>query len=338
VDTRDLAYRIHSGIQLLYKQQGLSIGVLGGSQWTGLNKKARGLLDEKPGQGRQQKYSIHGNWYKNKIQLFGELSSSEFRSLAFLLGTHYQFNDYMKGSLLVHHYGPEYHGSLPSSYGSGSKIRNEQGLAFHLHMEPGKVITVKLTGEVFRHPSPRYLTQLPSSRYRLDLSLQNPPNKSLQWRCRLVSHTWQTTPADKISPVRPLLNSRVNRIDGQLIYKHLDYFRWMSRLVIGHCSQKEHTSMGYAAVQQLTYISDYFRIVAQFVLFHVDDWANRIYLHEPSFYYSFSFPVYYGKGQKTTLLLTCRPLKRFSVSTKISITIKEGKQSLETGIQLRARL
>lgn len=338
LDARDLAYRIHSGIQLLYRQQGLSIGVLSGSEWAGLNKKTRGLRDEKPDPSLQQKYSIHGNWYKNRIQLFGELSSSDFRSLAFLLGTIYQFNDYMKGSLLIHHYGQEYRGSLPSSYGTGSDIRNEQGLAFHLHMEPGKIFTVKLTGEVFRHPSPRFLAQVPSGRYRLDLSVQNPPNKALQWRCRLVSLTRQTTPADEISLIRPLLNARVNRVDGQLIYNHLDSFKWLSRLVIGHYSQKQNSSIGYAAVQQLTIISDYFSFVAQFVLFHVSDWANRIYLYEPSFYYSFSFPVYYGSGQKTTLLFTCKPLKRFSVSTKISIAIKGGKQSLETGIQLRVKL
>lgn len=109
-------------------------------------------------------------------------------------------------------------------------------------------------------------------------------------------------------------------------------------MVIGHYTQNQHSSLGYAAVQQVTLISDYFRIIAQFVLFHVGDWENRIYLHEPSFYYSFCFPAYYGKGQKTSLLLTCKLLKRFSVSTKISVAIKEGKTYLETGIQLHSKL
>jgi hypothetical protein len=337
LEARDLAYRIHSGIQLLYRSEGLSIGVLSGSEWAGPGKKIEGLLDEKPVPNSRQKLSIHGNWYKKKMQVFGELSSNEFSSLAFLLGTNYQFNDFIQGSLLIHHYGPEYRGSLPSSYSSGSDIRNEQGLAFHLHMETGKAITMKLTGEIFRYPSPRYLSLVPSGGYRLDLSLQNPPNNRLQWRSRLVSINRQTTPENEISPVRPLLNSRVDRFDCQLIHKLDDRFRWMSRLVIGYYSQMQYSSTGYAAVQQLTLNSKHIKIVGQFVLFHVDEWANRIYLYEPGFYYSFSFPVYYGSGQKTSLLLTFKPMKGLSVSTRISTVIKEGNQSWDTGIQIRIK-
>jgi hypothetical protein len=56
----------------------------------------------------------------------------------------------------------------------------------------------------------------------------------------------------------------------------------------------------------------------QFVLFRVDDWDNRIYLHEPAFYYSFSFPCYYGRGQKSTLLLTWKNIRGITFSVKIS--------------------
>lgn len=49
VGARDLAYRIHSGIQVLFVRKGLSIGVLTGSEWTGPNKKALELIDENPG-------------------------------------------------------------------------------------------------------------------------------------------------------------------------------------------------------------------------------------------------------------------------------------------------
>jgi hypothetical protein len=204
-------------------------------------------------------------------------------------------------------------------------------------METGKAITMKLTGEIFRYPSPRYLSLVPSGGYRLDLSLQNPPNNRLQWRSRLVSINRQTTPENEISPVRPLLNSRVDRFDCQLIHKLDDRFRWMSRLVIGYYSQMQYSSTGYAAVQQLTLNSKHIKIVGQFVLFHVDEWANRIYLYEPGFYYSFSFPVYYGSGQKTSLLLTFKPMKGLSVSTRISTVIKEGNQSWDTGIQIRIK-
>jgi hypothetical protein len=108
--------------------------------------------------------------------------------------------------------------------------------------------------------------------------------------------------------------------------------------VIGYCSHRKNSSTGYAAVQQLTLNLDYFRATARMVLFHVDEWANRIYLHEPGFYYSFNFPVFYGSGKRTTLLLTYRALKRLTFSLKVSGTKKTGKLSLESGIQIRASI
>ncbi len=339
LEARELAYRIHSGIQLLYRQQRLIVGIMHGSEWIGPSKKGLELLKENPDPSLYQKVSLHANWYKRKIQVFGELAASEFHSLAFLLGSVYHFNDFVQGSLLVHHYGSAYQGSLPSSYGSGSKIRNEQGVALHLNMETGKNITAKLTAEVFRYPSPRYLTSVPSRGYRLDLSLQNPGTKMVQWRARVVSKTWQTTPADELSKIRPLQDSRHSRFDGQLIYNHSDQFRWQSRLVIGYFSGKQSSSPAYAAVQQVTLATPrILKVTTQFVLFHVSDWENRIYLYEPGFYYSFNFPAYYGTGQKTTLLLTIKPVKGVSIAVKISGKINRGKRKWECGVQLRLSL
>ena len=339
LEARELAYRIHSGIQLLYKHQNLAVGLMYGSEWAGPSNKALAMLKENPDPSPQQMVSIHGNWYKRKLQIFGELSTSDFRSQAFLLGTLYHFNDYVRGRLLVHHYGAGYRGALPSSYGSGSHIRNEQGIAFHLHMEPGKYIIAKLTGELFRYPLPRYLCHFPSIGYRLDLSLQNPTNKILQWRARVVNKSWQTSPADLTSKIRPLQDNRISRFDARLIYFHHDRFRWQSRLVLSYYSQKQNSAPGYAALQQITLsTSKYFKATVQFVIFHVSNWENRIYLYEPDFYYNFSFPAFYGNGQKTTLLFTLKPLKGFSVSAKISGLRNHGNQQWETGIQLLLKL
>ncbi|MEA3460348.1 MAG: helix-hairpin-helix domain-containing protein [Bacteroidota bacterium] len=338
LEGRELAYRIHAGIQLLYRYKNLTLGVLNGSEWLGPTRKAMGQLKEDPEPFHSQKISLHGTYCRDRFRVSGEFSSDQFRSLAFLLGSFYHFNDFVQGGLLIHHYGADYHGSLPSSYASGSKLRNEQGLAFHLHLETGKFVTAKITSELFRYPGPRYLTNVPSEGYRLDLSLRNPGRHVIDWRIRWVFKSWQTTPADLTSGIRPLQDNRVNRLDGQLIYNHHDRFKWLSRLVIGYYSQKEEPVPAYAAVQQLTLgISTYLRASAQFVLFHVSDWENRIYLYEPGFYYSFNFPVYYGTGQKTTFLITLKPTSGISLSTKLSVRVNSGNKKWNAGLQLRLR-
>jgi len=336
IEGRDLAYRIHTGIQLLYTYQKLTVGILNGAEWIGPTNKALIQLKEKPKATMFRKVSLHGNWNKHKFQLFGELAFNQYSSLAFLLGGLIHFNDFVQGSLLLHYYGNEYQGSLPSSYGSGSDIKNEQGLAFNLHAETGKSIIAELTVEVFRYPMPRYLTNVPSGAYRLNLSLQNPGSQLLDWRVRLYSKTWQSTPADENYRVRPLQDHRVNRLDGQLVYNHQDLFKWQSRLVIGYSSKQPGSAPAYAAVQQLTLSnSRHLKVSAQLVLFHVSEWENRIYLYEPGFFYSFNFPVYYGNGQRTTLLFTYKPTSGITISSKLTVMTKTGNKKWDVGVQLR---
>lgn len=339
MEGRDLAYRIHCGLQLLYTRRQLTLGILHGNEWIGPTNKAMAQLNVKPKPPPFRRVSLHGNWNNQQYQIFGEISASQYKSLAFLLGGSFHFNDFVQGSVLLHHYGAEYQGSLPSSYCSGSDIKNEQGLAFHLHMETGKLITAELIAELFRYPMPRYLTSVPSGSYRLGLSLRNPGSQVLEWKARLYSKTWQSTPADGNSRLRPLQDHRVNRFDGQLIYNHHDLFKWQSRLVIGYSAKQLKSTPGYAAVQQIRLAStQHVRISAQLVLFHVSDWENRIYLYEPGFYYSFSFPVYYGSGQKTTFLFTYKPASGLTIASKLSVMTKSGIKNWDVGIQLRLQL
>jgi len=74
------------------------------------------------------------------------------------------------------------------------------------------------------------------------------------------------------------------------------------------------------------------------VLFQVAEWENRIYLYEPGLYYSFSFPAFYGQGQKTTLLLTLKPLRRITLSAKISGVTNRNIPHWESALQLRVNL
>lgn len=339
VEGRGLASRVHTGIQALYRSQHMAVGVMGGSEWIYPSKKAKEYKPQNSGPALHQKVSLHGYWQKNKIQTFGELAISHKHQMALLFGTKYYFNDFVQGSFLIHHYGDEYRGSYPSTYGSGSSPENEQGVALFLHVETGKTISAELTGELFRYLFPRYLSIVPSCGYRVDLVLLGPGKKPVQWKFRVVSKTWQTTPANETVKLRSLQDSRVSRMDARLTYNHQDLFRWQTRLVLSYFNQQHHPAPAFAAVQQITVGSNNkWKATIQFVLFQVTEWENRIYLYEPGLYYSFSFPAYYGSGQKTTLLLTLKPVRRLTLSAKLSGITNNGNRKWESAIQLRLNL
>jgi hypothetical protein len=336
---RDLALKLHWGIQAVYRINRLAIGIMSSSERIFPTKKAMQYLPSDPGPSVHRKASLHGNWQKNRIQLFGELASGDYRSMAFLLGMNYYFNDFIQGGLLLHHYGSEYRGSNPSSYSSGSEIKNEQGVAFHLHVETGRFLTAEMTGELFRYPSPRYLTNVPSTGSRLDLTLGNPFNNLINWRFRVVSKSIQTTPPDEHTGIRPLQDSRITRLDARLSCSSGSLFNWQSRLVVSLYSHQQEILPGYALLHQITLGSSRkLKTTFQVVLFQVAEWENRIYLYEPGLYYSFTFPALYGQGQKSTLLLTLKPLPRITISAKISGVTNRNIPHWESALQLRVNL
>ena len=154
-----------------------------------------------------------------------------------------------------------------------------------------------------------------------------------------MQKAWQASPADESSAVPILQDFRISRFDWQWTYSIQERFRWHGRLVIGYLSGTGTQVPGYAAVQRVS-IGNLRNLsaTAQLVMFHVNDWENRIYLYEPGFYYSFSFPVCYGSGQRATFLVTIKPSTFLSISVKVTGVKANGNNNWETGVQLRLDL
>jgi len=325
MEGRDLAFRFHAGIQGLYSKDHLDAGMAISAESVGI--KSSGMP------GLNKHLSLHGNWHREGWQFFGEMALRDWNSLAVLAGISYEANDFVHGLLLVHHYGTAYEGSQPSAYASGSKINSEKGLALHLHLEPGRWIKADFTGELFYFPEPRYLTLVPSHGQRYSLSLLNSGTSIFQWRIRMVSKIWQSTPAGNDTGLHPIRTKQVSRFDLRFIYTHV--IQWQSRIITSFLSRSESSYPAYAAVQQFSYQSSKFlKPSFQFVVFDVQDWDNRIYIYEPGLYYSFNFPAYYGTGYKTTLALTLKPVQKLSVAGKIACTVYHGRKNLGTGNEL----
>ncbi len=330
---RTLGYRIHSGVQGLYRHKQLDVGILFGLESFGLSREGVQSLGLSINRGLNSFMSLHGKLHKGKWHIFGEFALSDFKATALLAGATWHLNDFMQGVLLLHHYKTEYRGSLPSSYAFGSKINNEMGAAMHLQLEPGQLLMVRFTGEVFHFPGPRYLCAVPSSSYKYAFTFQNSGAPEFKWRIRFTKKIWQTTPADHGMGLRSLNTNESTRCDLRFIYDH--QVQWKSRLIITYGSNSRDSYPGYAFAQQLTVLPwKNLRTTFQFVVFEVPDWDHRIYLHEPGLYYDFSFPVCYGSGQKVVVTLKWKPNPVLSISGKLALTSYNNRDTLGSGNDL----
>ena len=360
---RSLAYRFHQGISVSFRDDHMILGAMVGWRINGLTNAGRDSLQLEGLVFRQATGSTYGVWSGQRITLSWELAMISNRSMAFLAGIKYRLNDFLKAVLLIHRYGKNYAGMIPSAYAAGSQIRNEYGASIGWFLETGRLFDTALKLELFRHPAPRYLTEVPSGSLRAMCTLKNSGIKDLQWRFRISRKQWQTT-SDAARPgIRPLTDWKIIRSEIQFEYlpgrllkpsgeldrgtsqiavssasrlKHEATLKWQSRIIFSWHQRSRINTPDYAVAQKITLsLPPVLQGVLQAAVFHVTTWENRIYLYEPGLLYSYNFPVCYGTGEMITGILSVRAGKRTTLSGKLTTTIYHDRETMGTGTELR---
>jgi len=349
LEGRSLAFHHHSGIQLVQQHRNLTIGAMAGMETTGLTEKGKDSLQAAIHPSWYSSFSLHWLWIHPFAEIFGELAIRDLNSVALLAGLRIHFSDFLQGLLLLHHYGASFRGILPSSYASGSRICNEEGVSVNLIAEPARRFRASFSCGLFLYPSPRYLTRVPSKGFRSRCILQNTGKSAFQWKCQLDNKIWQRTPSEGKTGSPPLVTYVRNRISFQLGYSPVAALQWKPRIIVSLLSSGGKAHAGYATYQQIRIRAiPELTCTLRFLVFHVTDWDNRVYIHEPGLYYSYNFPAFYGKGQKVCSVISLKAGKRLTVAGLISVLsytdrdqigsgndLISGNRKWETGIQLR---
>jgi len=332
---RNLAYLGSTGIQVLSNFRKLSLGLQYFTRISGLNQAGKDSLQYSYGSQFHHTTSIQWGWRLNKLIFFGEFAPGRQNSSAFLGGSHFLVNDFLSATIQFHNYGAKHQETFASAYASGSHIANERGLLLLVLAEPFRNTRADLSVEIYQYPGPRYQVPVPSSGFRYKFTLHNGSMEILQWKLRMTFTSRQVTPSSGLPGIQPLHNIGNSKIDGKLLYRPLESFTWQSRLVISY-TPREFADRGHAAIQQVAlHVNNTFKCTAQFVIFHIPSWNNRICLYEPGLYQQFRFPVYSGMGNKLSFAVSMKLAKRLVLEGKCSVLLKNGMENREAGIQLR---
>ncbi len=347
---RALGFHHHSGIQLLHQFRNLTVGAAAGLEASGLTARGKdSLLLINPGNLWHNFFSFHGLWSGPSAETFGELAIRDLEAVAMLAGLRLHFSDFLRGLLLVHHYGKGYAGILPSSYGSGNTINNENGISIHLMAEPGRWLKAAFTGSLFTYPAPRYLTRVPSMGFRSKITLENTGYSEILWKFQIDRKIWQRTPCEGSSGPPRLTTLSRSKMSFQVSCSPIPVLEWKCRMIVSLLREKGHTTTGYLLFQQARLQpSPKFRCSLRFLVFNAANWDNRIYIHEPGLYYSFNFPAFYGKGGKVSTVISLKAGNKVTLGGAFSVIsyadrehsgsgkdLIAGNRKWETGIQFR---
>jgi len=351
ISGKSLAFHHHSGIQLLHQLGNLTVGAMAGMETAGLTKKGSDSLRIRSLPTQHTVLSVHWHWVHPVLETFGEVAISDVDALALLAGLRVRFSDFLRGLLLLHRYENGFRGILPSSYGSTSHIRNESGVSLHLDAEPGRLLRTAFTWGLYFYPAPRYLTDVPSLSFKSRWTLESTDRAMFRWKFQSDCKIWQRTPSTGSAGPCRLVTARRDKASLRLRYDPFPALQWQPRIIVSFLSEGKKHSTGYAACQQVrVQVSSGLYFTLRFLVFHVREWDNRIYLYEPGLYYDFSFPACYGEGRKINLVISLRAGKKLTVSGSFSLISytdrdeigtgnerTEGPHKWDAGIQLRLR-
>lgn len=290
-----------------------------------------------PGDRVYQQYNDTGGkrWfvgldYKTSIKgiyLFGETALSDRRAWATVNGLRWAAS-WGSGSLLYRRYDKQYVSHYASGFGEYSNTSNEEGVYIGVDCSPWKNVKINVYYDWFRFFSPRYRATIPRSGCEV---LGQAAFRFKQWEY-VFRVKYECKPEDvkgRFSAAR-----RKTEYRYQLNYRPNSRWEFRTRLSGMRYSKEEQKEWGYLVYGDLIYASrkKAFKMQYRFAWFDTDSYESRIYAYENNVLYGYSFPAFMGKGCRTYLNLSWKPLPKLTFYMKSGLTVYPGLEHISSGL------
>ena len=208
---------------------------------------------------------------------------------------------------LLRGYGKDFSSPLGGAYSSLSKLSNQQGVSLRMTGTLYGKTSYAVGADYSAYPDPRYHVKDPSSTFKAyvklswdDSSFGSPVRNEFWIKGYSKTDTRYSTPLEKDRILSLKTGGKVLLLGG------------LSLVLRG-----EYNSLGGRAFS--SYLKLEKRIIGGTVgtaLFHVRDWAARIYFPEAELPYSFSSHLLYGQGMDFCCLVSIRTSRWLSLYLK----------------------
>ena len=288
---------------------------------------------------RKDLFSGYYSFIIKKILIFGELTLDKDKNYALVNGLSFRPSDRMTINALYRNYSPGYtafHGRGP---GIRSSTGNEQGILANVIFEAAKHLFISGGTDIHYFPWLKYRSSSPSSGRKQEIRVRYLPWENLTaeiaYQNRLTMY--DESEATGIPEQKQTIS---NNLKATIRYDFSENLTLTSR--IDYKKVNPSGSTGMLMSQDIIYklrqipVTLWFR----YCLFNNDDWDSRIYLYENDLLYSFSIPVFSGRGSRSYLMVKWEPGRNVEMRVKYGITsavernINENKEDLKFQVKI----
>ncbi len=318
---KDRLREINYGASAIYDLRDLRLGLL----WSETRFPAgEGITgsDEDP-------YSFSGNLNRNfsftykavkgNIIAFGELTLNNGDSHAIIQGLSLRPSGRLTVNLLYRNYSPGYttfHGRAP---GTGSQVKNEQGLTGNFTLEVARNLFVSAGYNISHYPWKRYRTSFPSYARAGEIRLRYEPSSSFQmeFSCNQKESVENNDALNKI-PGQSVLTTTTCKLHVKYIFS--EQLSFVTRIY--YRTATPGNRVGTVLSQDLicSVPSIPVRLWLRFSPFRTDDWDTRLYVYENDLLQSYSIPALSGSGCRSYAMVRWDATENMKLIMKYGVT------------------
>jgi len=257
-----------------------------------------------------------------RFYLFGEVSRSRNRGMAWLTGVTITPDPRICITLIYRNYQPSYQNMFSNAFGQNSLNANERGIYAALSASIHPKFNLSAYLDLFTFPWMKYRVDSPSQGHEFGAMATWLAAGNVMIGIRYYQKNVRGNGPETEDQLTSKLTDFITRsyrfnidwlIDSRLSLKTRIEVKEAGESALAH-------RFGYLVYQEASVKSFKWmeNITLRFSLFDIPDYASRIYVYEPEVLYGFSVPAYQGKGIRGCMVL------KFGITTKIDLWVKGG--------------
>ena len=281
--------------------------------------------------------SIDYGFINHRISINGETAINDKGAVATINSIALRTNRWLTLTAIQRFYSYRYYSMFSSAFSDGGKVQNENGIYIGAVWTPSSQLSILAYSDYAYYPWVRY--QVSDKSHTWDNLLQATyrlsPLLTLNSRYRIKMREEDYN--DKEAKTKRLIDKTEHRMRLSLVYANT---HWQAKtqgdaayIVYPDGLAGKPKSFGWMMSQNVAYTNTYLSASANIAYFHTRDYNSRLYTYENGTLYTFNFPMFYGEGMRSAMLLRSNIGSHLIILCKVGATKYFDRKKISSSYQ-----
>jgi hypothetical protein len=272
------------------------------------------------------------NYSLLNFSFFSEASKSTKGGTAWIAGVLGSLSTSFDWSLVVRSFSRDFYSFYGNALSENTNPQNEKGIYWGWKYRFNRKISCAGYLDLFSFPWLRYRSYRPSHGSEWLLRLDYLPSRKVSMAIQLRAETKDRNLSIE-SPAYQIQPGRKQNLMVSSQYGVGQKLRLKSRIQYSEYSINQHTTSGFAVVQDFHFEQGRFEVNLRYALFDTDDYDNRQYVYENDVWLAYSLPAYDGRGVRKVAMVNYKLNRHLSFWLRFSRTRYADRTASGSGLE-----